>query len=441
MSQPDNFTFTHPSPYAIYLPAVNTTYPKIIDDELPKSRPVPAGFTLDDLAFWSGKSKYWNHKYLLHSIGGYDVGSDPRGPLFRKHKGDFITIGDCGGYQIGKGTLKGLKDLKKGITGNTAVEAWSRNYDAKTWIINWLEQHCDYAMTIDMPLWAKTNFGMNSPFHNCSEEQLLSMTVENLRLIDREKQGRTKWLNVIQGTNQIDTLKWWNAVKWFKDGGWSLAGAAGWRGGLYNVLLTVLTMRDEGAFESGSDWIHMLGVSQPKWDIFLTAIQRQLRRSNPNIQISCDSASPFESGGARDQYALPPLLGKKLTDWSIGYKTLTAVRSDADRTKTTPSPLLSPLGQTLSLRDLVVDDSPMSGRRIDKFSNVFLMNHNTWIYLDAGRRANDAAFNSTSTDNIPIEFTAILEIIDTAFTTTDWISVLDTSKDFLDEIAPNMFNI
>ena len=73
MAQPDNFNLTHPSPYAIYLPAVNTTYPKIVDDELPSNRPVPSGFTLDDLAFWSGNSQYWNHKYVLHSIGGYDV--------------------------------------------------------------------------------------------------------------------------------------------------------------------------------------------------------------------------------------------------------------------------------------------------------------------------------------------------------------------------------
>ena len=439
MSQPDNFTLAHPSPYAIYLPAVNTTYPKIIDDEVPPSRSIPAGFILDDLAFWSGNSQYWNHKFLLHSIGGYDVGADPRGPLFRKRQGDFITVGDCGGFQIGKGTLKGLKDLKKGIPGKAAVEAWGRNYDAKAWIINWLEQHCDYAMTIDMPLWAMTEHGVDSPFHLCSEQQLLSMTLENLKLIERERQGRTKWLNVIQGTTPKDTLTWWNAVKWFKDGGWSLAGAAGWRGGLHNVLFTVLTMRDEGAFEPGMDWVHMLGVSQPMWDIFLTAIQRQLRRHNPNIQISCDSASPFESGGARDQYALPPALGKRAVDWGIGYETLTALRTDADKSKATPTPLLSPIGRALTMRDLVVDDSPMSGRRIDKFTNAFLMNHNAWVYLDAGRRANDAAFNSNGSDLIPSVFAGVLEIIETAFTTSNWGSVLDTSKEFLNEVAPSKY--
>ena len=439
MSVPDNFNLVSPAPYAIYLPAVNTTYPKIVDDSLPPSRPVPNGFTLKDLAFWSGNSLYWNHKFLLHSIGGYKIGTDPRGPLFRKRTGDFLMVGDCGGFQIGKGTLKGLKDLKAGMSEQDAIAAWARNYDAKIWIINWLEQYCDYAMTIDMPLWATTEHGTQSPFHNCSESRLLEMTLDNLKLIESERQGRTKWLNVIQGTTPKNTLTWWNAVKWFRDGGWSLAGAAGWRGGIHNVLTTVLMMRDEGAFEAGLDWLHMLGVSQPMWDILLTAIQIQLRCDNPSIQVSCDSASPFESGGARDQYALPPALGSKAADWKIGYRTLTAVKSQADKNKATPSPLDSPFGRALMMRDLVVDDSAMSGRRIDKFTNAFLMNHNAWVYLDAGRRANNAAFNQ-SNPSIPQAYAAVLDIIATVFNAGNWRSVLDANKTLLDKVAPSKYN-
>ena len=226
MQNPDNFVLSGPDDFAIYLPAVNPDYQKFIDAELDAARPIPSGFSLDDLAFWTGTSKLWNHKYLLHSIGGYKVGTDTRGPLFRKHAGDFCFVGDCGGFQIGKGTLDGLKNLKQGISGKRAVEAWGDNYDAKLWIINWLERYCDYAMTIDMPLWAMTQAGVDSPFHNCTEDQLLAMTLKNLKLIDTHKQGRTKWLNVIQGTTPENTVRWWNEVKWFRDGGWSLAGAA-----------------------------------------------------------------------------------------------------------------------------------------------------------------------------------------------------------------------
>ena len=90
------------------------------------------------------------------------------------------------------------------------------------------------------------------------------------------------------------------------------------------------------------------------------------------------------------------------------------------------------------MRDLVVDDSAMSGRRIDKFTNAFLMNHNAWVYLDAGRRANDAAFNHSNTP-IPIAYGAVLDIIATTFNTGDWRSVLDTNKALLEEVAPSKY--
>lgn len=78
-----------------------------------------------------------------------------------------------------------------------------------------------------------------------------------------ETNSGIKWLNVLQGTNTANILSWWDGVKWFKHGGWSMAGTAGWRGGLHNVLTLLLTMRDEDAFGDGNDWIHMLGVCQP----------------------------------------------------------------------------------------------------------------------------------------------------------------------------------
>lgn len=46
-----------------------------------------------------------------------------------------------------------------------------------------------------------------------------------------------------------------------------MAGDTGWRGGAGAVIKQVLIMRDEGAFESGLDWVHFLGVSQPKWAV------------------------------------------------------------------------------------------------------------------------------------------------------------------------------
>ena len=127
-----------------------------------------------------------------------------------------------------------------------------------------------------------------------------------------------------------------------------------------------------------------------------------------------------------------------LSDWGVGFQTLTAIRSYADRNASVPTPLDSPFGKILTMKDLVVDGSPMSGRRIDNLTNAFLMNHNAWVYLDAGRRANDAAFNQTG-NSIPQTFEAVLDIIDAAFNAANWQSLLATAKEFLDTVAPTRY--
>jgi hypothetical protein len=197
-------------------------------------------------------------------------------------------------------------------------------------------------------------------------------------------------------------------------------------------------MRDDSAFEPGMDWLHMLGVSQPMWDIFLTAIQNQLRKINPNIQVSCDSASAFESGGKRDQFAIPPKLGLNPYDWKISFETLNATRSMADSTKNIPSPLQSPIGKNLKISDLVIDNSELSGRRIDNLTNMFLVNHNIWCYLDAGKRANEAAFTEP-TQSIPADFKLVLDIIEEAFNTPNWRALILNKKPFLDKVAKSKY--
>ena len=435
MQSPDNFAMGTLDDYAVYLPAVNPQYASIADEVIIPSRPVPANFMVEDLAFWSGKSNLWNHKFLLHSIGGYQVQQDTKGPLFRKQKGDFTFVGDSGGFQIGKGSLQGLINLHAGMSGDDAVAGWNDNYEAKLWVIHWLEQHSDFAMTLDMPLWARHANNEASPFHNCSDEQLLSMSLANMALINQEKRGRTKWLNVIQGTTPSNTLVWWNAVKSHRLAGWALAGSAGWRGGLYNMLSIVLAMNDEGAFDEGMEWLHVLGVSQPKWDIFLTAIQIELRKKNKHIQISCDSATPFSTAGARDEFAISPTLGQNIDDWVVRLGTLSAVKSDANPANARRSGLNSPLGQQLYMHHLVVDDREFSGRRVDLLTTMMLVNHNIWVYLDAGRRANKLAFGGGIRE-LPIDFATVLDVIEQAFGTSSWRAVLDKNKNLLDRVAP-----
>lgn len=240
--------------YAVYLPAVNDGYAAEVAKELADDRPFPVGLTLRDLAFWEPNA-LWYYPYLLHSVGLYSVGSLPNNAVTQRDRLSSTLIGDSGGFQIGKGSMKGLQVLRAGpMPADDAVPAWQQEAKARNWIVGWLDTYADYAMTMDMPLWASSQDGANSPFHHCSTKQLIDMTVQNLHYIDKRAVGRAKWLNVVQGgENTADIAVWWEAVKWFKRGGWALAGSAGGKGGLANMLRTLLIMRDDGAFDAGQD--------------------------------------------------------------------------------------------------------------------------------------------------------------------------------------------
>ena len=439
MTDAKTFGLKQPLPTAVYLPALGAEYYKTAYRSAAKTRPFRSGFEPRDLAFWSGSSRLWNHHHVLHSIGGHGVGSDTKDKFYHQDRDEFILLGDSGGYQIGAGTLKGLQGLKKGITAEQAQTAWAANYDAKLWIIDWLERYSDYAMTLDMPLWAMTADGVKSPFHRCNAEQLTAMTVENLRLIEDNREGRTQWLNVIQGSNDKDILPWWEAVKWFRHGGWSLAGAAGWKGGLYNVLTTVLRMRDEAAFVPGQNWIHVLGVSQPRWFVFLTAIQRCLRRDNPVLQISCDSATPSIKGGKKDEYILPVHLDSDIKNWAFQFATLNTYLRHASPNCTEAAPLHSPVGQGLMMNELAVNPDPLAGRRLDTLSSQIIVNHNMWVILDAAERANAMAFGQDRHLLLPPQLAEAVDVIEAAFAAQDWASVLQQNRVVLDRAGPNEY--
>jgi hypothetical protein len=304
--------------------------------------------------------------------------------------------------------------------------------------VDWLELHTDYAMTIDMPLWATLPKGAASPFHQCSIQALTDMTVENLRFIDSHRQGRTRWLNVIQGLDESSMLTWWQAVKWFDCSGYALAGAAGVKGGIANVLRMLLTMRDDGALSEGRNWIHVLGVSTPKWAILLSAIQRALRKSvNPQMQISYDSATPFQAGGIREEVALLPGYTSRPRDWAIRFETVPQSAKLVGSTE--PFPYSSPIGDRLTMGDLNVRGGDWDQRSFDTISNALLCNHNCWVLLRAFELANQLALESNGAA-VPAQWQECLAFIDEVFEADHWAGQLTKKTTFLHAMAPNKFN-
>lgn len=429
----------HNTSYAIYLPAVNTGYVSTVASPLPQGRRFPNGLTPRDLMFWESNS-LWHYPYVLHSIGQYSVGKAPHVAMNKASRTSSILVGDSGGYQIGAGTLKGLNYVKnKQMKAIDALDAWRRETVARDWIESWLSSECDYAMTIDMPLWAQDKKGENSPFHLCSSEQLIAMTDQNLRLIDAFGPAHVKWLNVIQGSSSvIDAIAWWDAVKWFRKGGWAMAGAAGIAGGLYNMLAVLLMMRDDKAFDAGQDWLHVLGVSTPFWAVALTAIQDGLReKTNSALKVSFDSSSPFQTGGIYEDVALTPEFGTVKSTWTIRTESAPQHPLDADANCTVPFPhQQSPLGRLLMVNELCVQEGMWEKRQYDSLSNALVINHNIWVYLDAFKQANDLVA-IRDVNRIPPEYLQCFDLIKHLFTMTgDWTVELENNKALLDKVAP-----
>jgi hypothetical protein len=422
--------------YAVYLPAVNEQYAEIITRPIPNNRPFPTAFKINDLMFWKGNNKLFYHPHFLNSVGAYVVGSTPDNAVTRRGRTDGTLFGDSGGYQIGTGNLKGIKTLTADMEADDACLAWREAYEARLWILGWLETYTNYAMTIDMPLWAQSKAG--TPFNKCSTEQLIALTVENLEFIDSHRQGNTKWLNVIQGSDLPTIKKWWDEVKWFKGSGYALSSSIGRKAGLSGLLEPLLMMRDENAFAAGNDWLHMLGVSTAPWAIMFTAIQKALQAdANPNLRISYDSASPFQDAGKREQLAILPDLDGNMKNWLIRKEPIPQSRDFLNSPLTLASvlrmPTDSPISQLITLGHLNVnDDQGMYTRRqLDTLSLAFAINHNVWTYLETFKQANDMAFASSS-NKIPSIYAECLDSIRYIFTVENWASELIKEKSMLD---------
>lgn len=415
--------------YAIYLPAVNDEFARRVTQQVPQNRQFPANLQLSDLAFWNKSNPLFYYPYVLHSVGQFTVGSVIDNGLTRGGRSDRVLIGDSGGFQIGKGTLKGYNDLFKGMSADDAVEAWVNADDVRNWIVTWLETYCQYAMTLDMPLWAATDSGADSPFHSCTMEQLTTMTVANLRFIEMHRKGNVKWLNVVQGIDEQTTRDWYSAVKWFKYGGWALAGAAGVRGGLLNVLKTVLMMRDDDAFSAGQDWVHVLGTSTLDWAIVLTAIQKSLRQVNSAIKISFDSSSPFQLGGRYEEACFLPELDEHVSSWKV--KKETSPHGHVYVGSNEAFPFQSPLGNLMTLGDLNVYKGIYEKRRYDPISLSMLVHHNVYVYLKAIQMANERVFSTDPDRLVPRLYEQCIDVIAEAFDKPNWYSYLESESSLL----------
>lgn len=424
--------------FAIYLPAIQGWYSQLVysDKSRDKARPFPKGITLKDLDYLNPKSKLWHYGYGLYSAGLFSDDSPRACSVANRDKSCTTILGDSGGYQIGIGTFPGTKHIKSEKTAEGVVRAWTECSAVRERVVNWLESNADYAMTIDMPLWVKVSEQSTSPFKVCTEKQLLDMTLDNLKFIQRKKRGYTKWLNVIQGTDDKNSKIWWDAVKHYRFDGWALAGSVGWSGGLDSVLHNVLMMRDEDAFVEGQDWLHVLGVSKPTWAVIFTAIQRELRKINPKLQVSYDSASPFQMVGKFHQIVRYPKFTTDMKSWVFSASDVPTSPLYVPADRNLRFPFSSPIGEMLTLDQINVNGGLYQGQPTDTTTWLLMINHVLYVYVRGFLEANELAFmdRNDSQNFVPQKLLDVIDFIEHIFSVKNWKKELKDNNKMLTEV-------
>ena len=175
---------------------------------------------------------------------------------------DMTVMGDSGGYQICSGAIE-----------------WDISFRDK--ILEWLQENSTVAINLDIPPRGKYQGRFN---------ESLEISVDNFKYFADKQDGRTEFLNVLQGTTHAEIHQWYNAVKGLPFKGWSIGGA----GGKLIILLQMISalIEHKEHLNPETKWIHVLGTSSVPEFLILTKLQRVINDLGLDVQITADSSTP-----------------------------------------------------------------------------------------------------------------------------------------------------
>lgn len=415
---------------AMYLPAVQEGFLEYIVSNDEKA---PEGFTPKDLNFLDPENRIWSYPYALASAGLL-ANSQKSNAVTSRDERSWI-LGDSGGYQIGTGKLPELRGWSSENHDVAKIRRMWRNTRFIDDMVRWVDCHCDYAMTLDMPLWMHESGNTENPFYNFSANELLDVTLENLRFIDERRGvfGNCRFLNVMQGVTDEAEDAWYAKVKTFKFDGWALGGTEGWKGGLARVLRRLLILRDDGRLNAGEDVVHLLGVSQYTWSVALTAIQNAVRATaNPWFQITFDSATPFRNAYSYQRYFVPQKFGANLFGWSRDIRDFPTTHRAVKDALDDPFCVGSPYSQLLKVRDVCRDLDPFHNNFLSKFGSHALASHNTCVMIHDFEACHLAAFHEQTA---PSELMDTVGLISEMFGVEDWNEMLTKNSTLFEYVS------
>ena len=288
--------------YAIFLPALSTFYGTYVGKQ--RHNPnyvdparIPADFEsgVEGLNWLNPEEAYFPYKWALYSAGHAEIDINkfsPKDDMIRnRDRANSFVLGDSGGFQIGKlvweGDWKNINCPKAALT--------------RAQVLTWMDAYMDRGMILDIPAWVAKNPIAKAKVGIGSFDDAVAATTINNDFFMKNRNGSCKFLNVMQGETHDEADQWYQRMKHYCDPkqheqpfeGWAMGGQLMCSPTL--ALKTLIKMRDDHLLEKGKhDWIHFLGTSKLEWAIFLTAIQRSIRKyQNEQLTISFDCASPF----------------------------------------------------------------------------------------------------------------------------------------------------
>ena len=390
--------------YAVYLPAISSFYSTYIakqrlEEFIPNDR-IPKGFDrgIEGMNFLNPEQGYFYYKFALYSAGHAQLDINKsmtqESMIQQRDRSKTMILGDSGGYQIGKGVIKFDWQNFEGPEANKTREK----------ILTWLDVTADWSMMLDVPTWACDHIHSPKTGLKTFEDCLEKTRFNNEYFIQNRlgaKDGGTKLLNVLQGSNWENAEAWYQGVKEYSDTSkYGDRAAEGWAMGGANMckmpitLRRLITMRFDGMLE-GKDWMHFLGTAQLDWACYLTSIQRQIRKHvNENFTISFDCASPFIATAHGLVYTNAQHTNKRFSvimDKAPDNKSL-ARRHDI------PFPFESDFGRRLTVADIchyapgMLNKIGKEGKTSwDSFAYALMMGHNVECHIRAVQRSNNLA--------------------------------------------------
>ncbi len=404
--------------WALFLPALSSFYisglgkQEVEGNYFPPGR-IPAGIqNTNSLNFLDDTKGIFSYKWILYSAGHADLLTYKNNPnehivVSRDRKNTFM-LADSGGFQI----------LKCQWPADWKDPNCPRAMKKRQEVLRWMDDNADYGMCLDIPSQSLTTYHIldkktGKSAHGISTiEEAITATHINNEYFVANRDGRCKFLNVLQGRNHKQSDDWYEEMKKYCDTNiYGDRAFNGWAFGGQNKIDVELMLKrlvhiiHDGFLEEGKhDLIHCLGTSILEYAILFTDIQKAIRKyHNPKLRITFDCASPFFGAAKGLAYNYIGLEHDKKWTYSM-EKTAENKNYDTDTRKLSDALLAdgiherfadSPITDRMIMKDLCYRGHGMLGQHgketktsWDTLSYTLIQGHNVYQHIYAVQEGN-----------------------------------------------------